>query len=468
MTQGTPVQISARAQYDAIQKYRTSLESLMMLGKGMLSLSTEDLSDELAPAYQQMVENTLETAGQEAALDAVEGVTESSAKIELIMQDIIQPQLTTTAQIEQQLAEKAAAEESSGVMLTGDTTMTTSRDAVALESLNEQLGELTQYQTGLEALLATASMEGITPDHLRPMVGYFLKQIPDITQRLNISVEDVEATQVLGEMTEAVEKISQAVADAREVAEAKVSEARAANDEQTSAGEASDFTEALLNKTREENPSGVQLDEGTKVTTTSDEGTAVVEGEPAAGADDAGAGEGVEGGELTGDETGTGETTEADATVTEGDAGEAAGGETPADNATGETTEGKGDGEEGKGDGEEEEEDNKNVSTEDLGEPTLIFSLSAQGDLDDVQRPLLIEIIATLLVWLNTWGMLSEKGKAQYDATNGAVGDDFVLTTDMLTPSAADLLTKYFGTWCQACQDTGVADTRPLDVLARH
>lgn len=462
MTQGTPNQASAREQYAALLKYRATLEGLMITGRYLLS--AESLGDELAPAYQGLVENTLETAGQEDLLDAVDGVTDSSAKIELIMQDIIQPQLTTTAQIEQQLAEKAAAEESSGVMLTGDTTMTTSRDAVALESLTEQLGELTQYQTGLEALLATASMEGITPDHLRPMVGYFLKQIPDITQRLKISVEDVEATQVLGEMTEAVEKISQAVAGAREVAEAKVSEARAANDEQTSAGAAGDFTEALLNKTREENPSGVQLDEGTKVTTTSDEGTAVVEGEATEGGEEAGAGEGVEGGELTGDDTGTGETSETDATVTEGEAA--------ADDTTtegdGETTEGEGDGEEGKGDGEEEEEDDKNVSTENLGEPTLIFSMADQGDLDDVQKPLLIEIVAALLVWLNTWGMLSEKGKAQYDATNGAVGDDFVLTTDMLTPSAADLLTKYFGTWCQACQDTGVADTRPLDVLAHH
>lgn len=466
MTQGTPNQASAREQYAALLKYRTSLESLMITGRYFLAM--ESIGDELAPAYQALVENTLETAGQEDLLDAVDGVTETPAKIELIMQDIIQPQLTTTAQIEQQLAEKAAAEESSGVMLTGDTTMTTSRDAVTLESLNEQLGELTQYQTGLEALLATASMEGITPDHLRPMVGYFLKQIPDITQRLNISVEDVEATQVLGEMTEAVEKISQAVAGAREVAEAKVSEARAANDEQTSAGAAGDFTEALLNKTREENPSGVQLDEGTKVTTTSDEGTAVVEGESVDGGETAGAGEGVEGGELTGDETGAGDTTEGDATATEG---ETAADDTTTEGDAGETTEtteGEGDGEEGKGDGEEEEEDDKNVSTENLGEPTLIFSMADQGDLDDVQKPLLIEIVAALLVWLNTWGMLSEKGKAQYDATNGAVGDDFVLTTDMLTPSAADLLTKYFGTWCQACQDTGVADTRPLDVLARH
>lgn len=463
MTHSTPVQISARMQYDAIQKYRTSLESLLTIGQGMLSLSTEDLTDSMAPAYQQMVENALETAGQEDLLDAVDGITEPASQIELIMQDIIQPQLTTTAQIEQQLAAKAAEEENSGVMLTGDTTMTTSRDAVTLESLEAQASEIGQYHEGLQALLSTASMEGITADHLRPMVGYFLKQAPDMAKHLKISVEDVESTQVLGEMTEAVEKISQAVAGAREVAEAKVSEARAANDEQTSAGAAGDFTDALFAKTRTEESSGVQLDEGTKVSTTSDEGAAVPEGDTVDASGETGAGE-----------TGTGDTTvtegeegvvEGTAEVTEGAEGETTEGETTDGDASGETTEG----DENKTEEEEEEDDaDKNVSTENLDEPVVIFSMSAQGYLDDVQKPLLIEIVQALLVWLNTWGLLSEKGKAQYDASNGAVGDDFVLTTDMLVPSAADLLTKHFGTWCQACQDNGVVDTRPLDVLYPH
>lgn len=464
MTHSTPTQISSREQYGAIQKYRTTLESLMMIGRGMLMLSTEDLTDTLAPAYQQMVENALETAGQEDLLDAVDGITEPASQIELIMQDIIQPQLTTTAQIEQQLAAKAAEEENSGVMLTGDTTMTTSRDAVTLESLEAQASEIGQYQEGLQALLSTASMEGITADHLRPMVGYFLKQAPDMAKHLKISVEDVESTQVLGEMTEAVEKISQAVAGAREVAEAKVSEARAANDEQTSAGAAGDFTDALFAKTRTEESSGVQLDEGTKVSTTSDEGAAVPEGDTVDASGEAG----------LGDETGTGDTTvtegeegvvEGTAEVTEGAEGETTEGETTDGDASGETTEG----DENKSEEEEEEDDaDKNVSTENLDEPVVIFSMSAQGYLDDVQKPLLIEIVQALLVWLNTWGLLSEKGKAQYDASNGAVGDDFVLTTDMLVPSAADLLTKHFGTWCQACQDNGVVDTRPLDVLYPH
>jgi hypothetical protein len=265
---------TAREQHAATVAFRSSLESLMVVGQALLAKPSMEDSD--AVAYTTLTEDVLEPAGLDEEMAKIDGVTDPAAKVELIMQDILQPQLSTVAKLEEHLATKAE-----GQIDTPFTTRDQMTAGPSLESLEQQAAEITVYHSGLGALKTMASMEGITVDNLRPMAVHFIKQVPAITDALSISVEDLEATQVLGDLTDAVDRITQVVDNAREVAETKVSDARSEADQATGADDGSDLGTKLAEKARGEDASGVKVDEGVKVSTTTNEGNA----EPAAGSE---------------------------------------------------------------------------------------------------------------------------------------------------------------------------------------
>lgn len=291
-------------QHAEVSKYRTSLESLQAIGRAMLG--NPSLEDADGVAFQNQVEEVLEKAGAEETLTAVDGVVEPAAKIELITQDVIQPQLQTVARIEQDLADKIAND-------TPDT-FHTSDQMTAGQGVNNQedppVETLENLRVGAESIglfhdslqvVQAAGKAGVALEALKPMAVSMLRRAPDITTHLGISLEELEDTQVLGDLTDAVDRVGEVVGQAREVAEQKLQEAEAANAEQQGQGEGSDFTDALFEKTRGEQQSGTSVDEGVNVSSTSSDGT----GGTSEGGD-AGAGDGSDLGEQ-GDGTGTGD-----------------------------------------------------------------------------------------------------------------------------------------------------------------
>lgn len=281
---------SFTVQHAAVRKWRDSLESLKITGQALLSLPS--LEDTQAAAFQNLTENALYEAGHEDDITKVEGVVEPTSTVELIMQDIIEPHLMTAEMIEGQLAEKAAEEVESDAVVTGD--IMTSREAT-MEGLRNDHQELVSFGGGMAALKEMISMEGITADIIRPMVIHHFKHVPDICERLGISLEEMGETQVLGDMTDAVDRIAQTVDKAREFVETKVSEIRAANGELTSAGEAEDFTGNIINAAREGSAVGPVLDEDVNVSSTTDAG-AVDQPDTTTGEQD------LDGGEVTDEE----------------------------------------------------------------------------------------------------------------------------------------------------------------------
>lgn len=265
MTQVNKATPSLREQYEATVSFRSSLESLMVVGQTFLAKPSMEDTD--AVAFTTLTEDVLDTAGMSDEINKIDGVSDPASKVELIMQDIIAPQLTTVAKLEEHLAEKAAGEVEQPF---------TTRDQMtagpSLESLEQYAAELTTYHSGLNALRAMASMEGITADNMRGVTLHFIKQVPEITDRLSISVEDLESTQVLGNLTDAVDRITQVVDNAREVAETKVSDARGEAAQATGADDGSDFGTKLSDKAREADESGVKVDEGVNVSSTSNDG----------------------------------------------------------------------------------------------------------------------------------------------------------------------------------------------------
>ena len=265
MTQVNKTTPSLREQYEATVGFRSSLESLMVVGQTFLAKPSMEDSD--AVAFTTLTEDVLDTAGMSDEIAKIDGVSDPASKVELIMQDIIAPQLTTVAKLEEHLADKAAGEVEQPF---------TTRDQMtagpSLESLEQYAAELNTYQSGLKALRQMASLEGITVDNMRGVAMHFINQVPEITDRLNISVEDLESTQVLGNLTDAVDRITQVVDNAREVAETKVSDARGEAAQATGADDGSDLGTKLSDKARESDQSGVKVDEGVQVSSTSNDG----------------------------------------------------------------------------------------------------------------------------------------------------------------------------------------------------
>lgn len=269
---------TAREQHAATVAFRSSLESLMVVGQAFLAKPSMEDSD--AVAFTTLTEDVLEPAGLDAEMVKIDGVTDPTAKVELIMQDILQPQLTTVAKLEEHLAEKAE-----GEIEPPFTTRDQMTAGPSLESLEQQAAEITVYHSGLNSIKAMASMEGMTANFLRPVAVHFMKQVPAITETLHISVEDMEETQVLGDLTDAVDRITQVVEQAREVAETKVNDARSEGEAATGADDGSDLGTKLSEAARGEDSSGVKVDEGVKVSSTSNDGNAEPAGDTGADAD---------------------------------------------------------------------------------------------------------------------------------------------------------------------------------------
>jgi len=427
-TQPTVTQLHQEA-----QNYRTSLESLLSVGRAMLTVPS--LEDDSATAFQLLTEEVLESADHQADLQVVDGVEEASARVELIMQDVLTPRLTEVEEIEQALAAKAA-EETDVPFTTRDAETTASQEALYSA---EVLGLFRENIGTVKTLL---SMEGLNVDLIRPVVMQAAGRVAASLESLGISMEALEQTQVLGDMADAVERIEALVNKAHDTAVENATIARQEAEGLGSDGE--DRMGDLIEQHREENPSGVHLDEGTAVTT--------VEGEEKP--DEANATESSTDDVAEIDNADTEEPEEAlveetDVTEPEAEASDVAEGEEE------ETTEEPNEEDDKKDD--EEEEENADVSTESLVEPT-VWSVSQYGEQEATAR----DIHNQLLQWLDQHELLTAEGTA---VANGSNGEEFVLSSALLTAPVNAVLAKHYDVWMNGSLEEGEANLRAMGVL---
>lgn len=450
MTHKTTAQPTAVELLHSAQNYRTSLESLMAIGKVMLAQPS--LEDDAVNAYQVLAEGVLEEADHQGDLAVVEGVEEGQARVELIMQDVLTPRLTEVEDIEQALVEKAESQQPVPF---------TTRDvetAVSQEALfsAEVLG---LYRENIGTVRQVLSMEGMSVDLARPMVLTVAQRVKDNLHGLGVSLEALEETQVLGEMSEAVERIEALVTKAHEQA---LEHAEGIRSEAESVGsEGGDPMGDMIEKHRGENPSGAILDDETKVTTIEHEVDKPETDEPVEGGEEASADldlEGGEGGEVTDDNAGTEADVEDDTAIADVEI-DAAESEVDAANSAADTeaeveTEEEENEENTDEDGEEEDE---TASTESL-EPVVFESLATRTEDKDTVK----DILNSLMSFLHTQDLLTEAG---HEALLNGLGDEFVFDDSMVAPRAADVLARHYHTWIDASVRDGEANVRAMGVL---
>lgn len=505
MTRIAPATITASQMLAEAQGYRTSLESLLELGRAiLLQPSMEDSS---ASAYKILTEGVLESADHQADLIAVEGVTEPAAVVELIMQDILTPRLTGIEEIEQSLQAKVDANEV--VPFTTRDAETTS----SMESVHHRAEVLDLFKEHVgDVKVMIASMENMSVDTIRPMVLRLMARAGEGVAALGISMEGIGQTQVLGEMADAVDRIETLVNKAHEEA-VGISDAARAESEGVGAG-GEDKMGDVLDAHREELPVGPQLAEGVSAATVENDSPAPTDSSDATGTEDGGS-EATDGDVDTGaavdddepgleleavesEEAGDGtdasvdveaeadvaaDTEEAavdDTAATEGEDDTAVDGldEIPdaadvaaVDDVVPDTTddvdldaEGSDEEEEekdGKKDGkddDEEEEEDSTASTESLSEAIVLDDLKLTPETTAARR----DAVTSLLDTCSSLNLLSEKGNA---ALTGGVGEDFVLENDMFLPATADVLVRHYDTWVNAAVRDGSANTRALMAL---
>ncbi len=522
------------------QVYRASLESLYEMGRALLDHPSMESSS--AVAFQVLTENVLEQADHQGDLVVVDGVDEPQAKVELIMQDVLQPRLTEVEQIEQALAAKDDDAEGEAFITSHHATQ------VSAESLTFSLEMLALHTHHLKAVKQVISMEGMTTDFARPLLTGLMQTFGDYTGGLGISMESVGQTQVLGDMSDAVDRIEQLVEKAHEQV---VEQAEAFRSVATQLGtQDTDRMAELIDKYREENPSGVVMDQDTKVSsiandtpnsdqaddssdidtdtegdtddltelvpaepdedeseadTSSDESDEIddesemeddLESDSDAGESDetdldldsetdndqSGEEETDSESDLDESETDLGDETETDLSEgeeqeedeTDPELGDETGDESEVDpdldaesdetdETEGTVVELEGDddqSEEEAGDAEEEseeEEEDGTASTESLTEP-VVFDPDVWGE----RAPEVRGFHTQLLRWMAFHDLLTAGGVAvaeQDDAT------DFVLSTDLMTDHAADVLVKHYETWINAALRDGEANMLSLGVL---
>lgn len=507
MTQKTQGQVSVKVLLNETQNYRSSLESLMELGRTLLSVPSLESSS--ADAFQSTAEHILEEAGHQEDLQVVDGVAEPEARIELIMQDVLVPRLTEVEQIERSLAEKAEDE---------IPTPFTTRDAetaAAMESLQYRADILDIFGENIRNVKTILSMEGMPVDVVRPMVVSIVKRAGEEATAFGVSLESVEQTQVLGEMADAVQRIEQLVEKAHETTTAQAERIRSEAEAIGSDGQ--DKIGDLIERHRADNPSGAHLAAGTSVTTVasdnasnsdeSDDGQLEVD-DDAEGGDDTGNVEGADdlegqddlgddaaavddvvedldqdnaegGDDLEGldendaDAEGTDDVEGTDDLEAEADDVDDAaetdieeGGDTDAEStdevADAEGTEGDDAAEQEE---EEEESDNKDdnkASIESMVAPVTIEQADYRiGDEADQIRGHVLNMLALL----NQHEMLTEAGKAALATIQANEGNNFVLTSDMFTDRAAEVLIRHYDTWIAAAFRDGEANLRGLGIL---
>lgn len=501
MTHTAPAIITASQMLAEAQGYRTSLESLLELGRTiLLQPSMEDSS---ASAYKILTEGVLESADHQADLTAVEGVTEPAAVVELIMQDILTPRLTGIEEIEQSLQAKVDANEVIP-FTTRDAETTSSMESVhhraeVLDLFKEHVGDVK---------VMIASMENMSVDTIRPMVLRLMARAGEGVAALGISMEGIGQTQVLGEMADAVDRIETLVNKAHEEA-VGISDAARAESEGVGAG-GEDKIGDVLDAHREELPVGPQLAEGVSAATVENDSPAPTDSSDATGTEDGGSeatGGDVDTGaavdddepdleleavesEEAGDGTDASVDVEAEADVA-ADTEEAAVDDTAVDgldeipdaadvaavddvvpdttddvdlDAEADAAEGSDeekeekDGKKDDKDDDEEEEEDSTASTESLSEAIVLDDLKLTPETTAARR----DAVTSILDTCSSLNLLSEKGNA---ALTGGVGEDFVLENDMFLPATADVLVRHYDTWVNAAVRDGSANTRALMAL---
>lgn len=516
MTQKTQGQVSVKVLLNETQNYRSSLESLMELGRSLLNVPS--LESTAADAFQSTAEHILEEAGHQDDLQVADGVAEPEARIELIMQDVLVPRLTEVEDIERALAEKAEDE---------IPTPFTTRDAetaAAMESLQYRADILDIFGENIRNVKTILSMEGMPVDVVRPMVVSIVKRAGEEATAFGVSLESVEQTQVLGEMADAVQRIEQLVEKAHETTTAQAERIRSEAEAIGSDGQ--DKIGDLIERHRADNPSGAHLAAGTSVTTVasdnasnsdeSDDGQLEVDddaegtddlegqddlGDDAAAADDvvedldqdnAEGGDDLEGldeNDAAAEDVGSDESAAADDEGTDNVEGtddleteaddvddsttDAAadtdleeGGDTDAE-STDEVADAEGtDGDDAAEQEEEEEESDNNddnkASIESMVAPVTIEQADYRiGDEADQIRGHVLNMLALL----NQHEMLTEAGQAALATIQANEGNNFVLTSDMFTDRAAEVLIRHYDTWIAAAFRDGEANLRGLSIL---
>lgn len=479
MTHNTTARPNAAQMLHEAQGYRTSLEALMSVGRALLL--TPSLESDSASSFMVLAEDVLEQADHQADLQVVDGVSEPSAQVELIMQDVLTPRLTEVEAIEQALQEKADADEPVPF-----TTRDTETNA-SLESLNFQAEALGLFKENIDTVKAVISMEGMTVEAVRPLVLNVARRIGDGLASLGVSMEELGQTQVLGEMSEAVDRIEQLVATAKQSAEEGVEAARAEAAEQLADG--TDKMGDLIEAHRAENPSGPKLNDGVtensieKDTPTSPEegtdGTDPVdpEADPLADGTDpidpeadplADGTDPVDPVDPVDPEADPVDPVDPEADPVDPEAEIAAANadadpegddavNAEVDAANAEADAAAAGGEEGD-DEEEEEEDESKVSTESNVDPVIIDDIKTR--MQDVDAT--VGIVSQLMNWLDSNGLLTAEGKA---ALETGITNEFCLNSNMMVGAAGDVLVRHYDTWVAACIRDGETNTRSLAAL---
>lgn len=521
MTQKTQGQVSVKALLNETQNYRASLESLMELGRSLLNVPS--LESAAADAFQSTAEHILEEAGHQEDLQVVDGVAEPEARIELIMQDVLVPRLTEVEDIERALAEKAEDE------IPTPFTTRDAETAAAMESLQYRADILDIFGENIRNVKTILSMEGMPVDVVRPMVVSIVKRAGEEATAFGVSLESVEQTQVLGEMADAVQRIEQLVEKAHETTTAQAerirSEAEAiGSDGQDKIGDlierhradnpsgahlaagTSVTTVASDNASNNDESDDGQLEVDDDAEGGDDtgnvEGADDLEGQDDLGDDTAAADDVVEdlnqdnaegGDDLEGldenaaaagdvgsdessatDDEGTDNVEGTDDLEAEGDDSTDAaadtdleeGGDTAAE-STDEVADAEGteDDDAAEQEEEEEESDNKDdnkASIESMVAPVTIEQADYRiGDEADQIRGHVLNMLALL----NQHEMLTEAGQAALATIQANEGNNFVLTSDMFTDRAAEVLIRHYDTWIAAAFRDGEANLRGLSIL---
>lgn len=447
--------------------YRTSLESLMSVGRALLI--SPSMEDDSSNGFKMLTEDVLEQADHQGDLTAVEGVTEPKAVVELIMQDVLTPRLTEIEEIERALEAKADAEEPVPF---------TTRDAMTAASMESvyKVEMLDLMLTHARTVRTLASLEAAPIEVVRPAVIELAEYMKPSLEGLGISLEELAETQVLGEMADAVQRIETLVEKAHETA---TDELNTAQQEAASVGtDGADPLGDVIESHRAENQSGAQLDEGVSVTTvpndsasaTGDEQAADDMSEDSNGLDLDGAVEASEDtSEVEGGTDDVASDVEGDLDMVEGenDGGEVADAEGTADaseegaDVDAEAEENLLDGEDKDKDDEEEEEEDENLSLESLPEPVVIEKLSDVTENFDMVR----DNVATIMTSLDGLNLLTEKGK---EALLAGVDENFVMTSDMFVPETADVLVRNYPVWAAAAIRDGGCNVRALLALVNN
>jgi hypothetical protein len=459
------------------QGYRTSLEALMSVGRALLL--TPSLESDSASSFMVLAEDVLEQADHQADLQVVDGVTEPQAQVELIMQDVLTPRLTEVEAIEQALQAKADSDEPVPF------TTRDSETSASLESLNFKAEALGLFKENIDTVRAVISMEGMTIEAARPLVLNVARRMGDGLVALGVSMEDLEQTQVLGEMSDAVDRIEALVATAKEAAEESAESARA---EAASIGsEGDDRIGDLIEQHRDDNPSGPKLDDGVTANTIEkdtptnpDNGEGDVptdpDADPALGdstdpvdpdadpidpvdpdadpvdpidpdADPVDPVDPVDPDADPVDPEAEIEAANADADPVDPDADPVDPDADPVDPVDPEEDE-----------LDEEGNPKKKVSTESVADPIVIENITTRvQDVDAV-----VGIQRQLMSWLDSNGLLTADGKAALEAE---VNHEFCLTTNMVVDRAGDVLVRHYDTWVAACIRDGETNTRALQAL---